>query len=232
MPDRKASRRTEKKSETIEARLPLTLKRDFTARCEAEGKSASEVLRKCIEDYLASPDNTRDGARAMTNTRILKYAASVAALAGVAAVAHHGALAQSHDAHFAAADSNGDGALSEAELLAAHGPGAGHAQHGAEAMAALHGGGAADWHRQLIAAEFTAAAGADGKLSRQEMDGFHRRVRDGAFAALDTSGDGAVDAAELRRVFGDKAGDALRHADADSDGRITRAEFAAMHARH
>src|SRR5687768_7857478 len=63
MPDKDDSSRREKKSETIEARLPFTTKRALLARCRSEGKSVSEVVRLCVENYLASPTQTERRAR-------------------------------------------------------------------------------------------------------------------------------------------------------------------------
>src|ERR1700761_765042 len=41
-----------KKSETLEIRLPYALKQAFMARCQAQGRSASEALRGFIEQAL------------------------------------------------------------------------------------------------------------------------------------------------------------------------------------
>lgn len=41
-----------KKSETLEIRIPYSTKQAFMARCQAEGRSASETLREFIEGRL------------------------------------------------------------------------------------------------------------------------------------------------------------------------------------
>jgi hypothetical protein len=41
--------RTPKKSETLELRLPYEAKQAFMARCQADGRSASEAIRAFIE---------------------------------------------------------------------------------------------------------------------------------------------------------------------------------------
>lgn len=224
MPDKDDSSRREKKSETIEARVPFTTKRALLARCEAESKSLSEVLRICIEDYLASSVESERRARTKMKQTIVRYAAGVALTAGSVMLVHHGALAQ--PSHFAEVDANKDGRITEAELVAAHEDAAKRPRHGT-----AHAGAGSEWHKQLVQSEFTAAAGADGALTQDEMNGFHERLLDRAFAALDTSKDGAVDEAELTRI-GHGGAPMIAKVDADGDGKITRAEFDAAHADH
>jgi EF hand len=45
--------RKPKKSETLEVRLPHRVKRSLMDKAHAEGRSASEVVRDCIDSYLA-----------------------------------------------------------------------------------------------------------------------------------------------------------------------------------
>lgn len=47
--------RRPKKSETLEVRLPHETKQAFMARCRAEERSASEIIREAIEEYLTRP---------------------------------------------------------------------------------------------------------------------------------------------------------------------------------
>ena len=224
MPDKDDSSRHEKKSETIEARLPFTTKRALLARCKAEGKSVSDVLRLCVENYLTSPTQTERKARQIM--RVFKHAAGAAAIVGSIMVVHHGAMAQSETAHFEEFDSNRDGRLSLDELTAAH--------EGADrrGRAAHRGGAASDWHKQFLSREFAAAAGADGSLTPDELKMFHAGMPERLFAALDGDGDGAIERAELARAAGEEHAASMSHADADSDGRITRAELAAAHSAH
>jgi hypothetical protein len=49
----------EKKSETIEIRLPYAAKQAFTAQCRAQGRTVSETLRVFIEARSASPKRRR-----------------------------------------------------------------------------------------------------------------------------------------------------------------------------
>jgi hypothetical protein len=224
MPDKDDSSRREKKSETIEARLPFTTKRALLARCKAEGKSVSEVVRLCVESYLASPTQTERRARQVM--KVFKHVAGAAAIAGSIMVAHHGAMAQPDAAHFGEFDSNGDGRLSLDELTAAHETADRHSG------AAHHSGTASDWHKQFLTREFAAAAGADGSLTPDEAKAFHDRMPDRLFAALDSDSNGAIERAELARAAGEEHTASIGHVDADGDGRITRAELAAAHAAH
>jgi hypothetical protein len=218
MPDKDDSSRREKKSETIEARLPFATKRALLARCKAEGKSVSEAVRRAIEDYLASPTPTERKAR--QTMHLFKYAAGAAAIAGSIMIVHHGAMAQSDTAHFEEIDSNRDGRLSLDELTAAHQG----RQH--------HSSAASDWHGQLLAQEFAAAAGVDGSLTPDEMKTLHDRMPERLFAALDGDRDGAIGRAELARAAGADHPASIGHVDTDGDDRITRAELAAAHTAH
>jgi hypothetical protein len=224
MPDKDDSSRREKKSETIEARLPFATKRALLARCRAEGKSVSEAVRLSVETYLASP--TQPERRARQTMHFFKYAAGAAAIAGSIFVVHHGAMAQSAPAHFEQFDSNRDGRLSLDELTAAH-EGANH-----RGNAVHHSGAASDWHRQFLSREFAAAAGADGSLTPDEMEAFHGRMPERLFAALDGDSSGAIERAELARAAGEDHAASMSHADADGDGRITRAELTEAHSAH
>ncbi|MEC8456219.1 MAG: hypothetical protein VXZ43_04830 [Pseudomonadota bacterium] len=50
-----------KKTETIEIRLPHDTKTAFMARCRAEGRTASDVLRRFIDAELAARPRRFDG---------------------------------------------------------------------------------------------------------------------------------------------------------------------------
>jgi hypothetical protein len=51
--------RPPKKSESLEIRIPHPTKQAFMARCEAEGRTASEALRGFIEQHLSDPPRSR-----------------------------------------------------------------------------------------------------------------------------------------------------------------------------
>ena len=67
-----------KKSEVLEVRLPYATKAAFMARCQATGRTASEVVRVCIDREL-------DGKAARTpRAHGFLWRAVLAALAGLA----------------------------------------------------------------------------------------------------------------------------------------------------
>ena len=99
--------RPPKKSETLEVRLPHQTKTALMARCQAEGRTASDAVRGFIEGEL-SP---------VRRTRVRGWQALVAALAGLAigAVAAPSLAQTTGHASFAQLDRNNDGVLSPVE---------------------------------------------------------------------------------------------------------------------
>jgi hypothetical protein len=103
-------RTSPKKSETLEIRLPLAAKTAFMARCRAEGRTASEVLRCLIET------ETESRQRPAARPRLRAWQAIAAAAAGLAV----GTVAAPSLAHpttnsraaFERLDRNHDGVLS------------------------------------------------------------------------------------------------------------------------
>lgn len=112
-----------KKSESLEIRIPHPTKQAFMARCQAEGRSASEVLRDLIDRRLEpAPRRSR---------RRWRLAAGALVVAGMAAAAAPTLARPSLQAEFqrldanrdqvvtldelSRADANGDGAISFAE---------------------------------------------------------------------------------------------------------------------
>ncbi len=98
-----------KKSETLEVRIPYATKEAFMARCRAEGRSASEDVRRFIETRLGPPPPTR---------RTLPYLAAgliAAALAAAAApsLAQAGIVGR---LTFERLDRNGDGVITREEF--------------------------------------------------------------------------------------------------------------------
>jgi len=105
-----------KKSETVEVRLPYATKTAFMSRCRAEGRTASDAIRRFIEDEV-SP--TRGARRAFPGAWRQLLAAAVAGLA-IGAVAAP-SLAQSAPpsrAAFDRLDRNHDGVVSFDEFRA------------------------------------------------------------------------------------------------------------------
>jgi hypothetical protein len=97
-----------KKSESLEIRIPYPTKQAFMARCQAEGRSASETLRAYIETRIAPPSGPRRGWR-----YVLAGALAAGAMGAIAAPS----LARpATDAAFHALDTDGDGLLTRAEF--------------------------------------------------------------------------------------------------------------------
>ena len=96
-----------KKSETLEIRLPYAQKQAFMARCQAEGRSASEALRDFIEQSVAAPRRP---------ARRLRWAAVALAAVSLGAIAAPSLARPSLPAQFARLDADHDGRLSLAEF--------------------------------------------------------------------------------------------------------------------
>jgi hypothetical protein len=103
--------RSPKKSETLEVRLPYAAKTAFMARCQADGQTASEAVRRFIDSEL-------EGAAPKARWRWGQAVA--AALAGLAlgAVAAPSLANTSSRAAFDHLDRNHDGAVSFEEYRA------------------------------------------------------------------------------------------------------------------
>ena len=120
-----------KKSESLEIRLPHSTKQAFMARCQAQGRSASETLRGFIEDQLAPPPAPR-----RSRVRYWILGAVVAAFGSIAApslarpTVHQQFRAMDADgdrfittADLVRLDTDGDGRLRVSEFKTAHSDG-------------------------------------------------------------------------------------------------------------
>ncbi|VXB37745.1 hypothetical protein [Brevundimonas sp. G8] len=99
-----------KKSETVEIRLPHATKSAFMARCRAEGRTASDAIRRFIDAELSQTSTTRRAPR-LGWRPLLAAAVAGLALGAVAAPS----LAQSSPptrAAFDRMDRNHDGIVS------------------------------------------------------------------------------------------------------------------------
>lgn len=101
--------RPEKKSETLEIRLGHSAKADFMARCQAEGRTASEALRVYIESGTRRRRRVSIGA-------VHAVAAAMAGLAIGAAAAPSVAQGVSPKPAFDQLDRDRDGVLTRAEF--------------------------------------------------------------------------------------------------------------------
>ena len=118
--------RPPKKSETLEIRIPYATKQALMARCRADGKAASEIVRAYIDRYLASQPRS-NGLAAMSahlmgmvrshGRRAVALAAALMAVAGVGlAVSPATAARPDVDATFQRLDADHDGKLDIGEF--------------------------------------------------------------------------------------------------------------------
>lgn len=108
-----------KKSESLEIRLPYPTKVAFMARCQADGRSASEALRGFIDEQVKE---ARPASRLGVRGR-LAIGAVIAAMVGAAALPSLAMNNRQSDAAaletFQRLDSNHDGVISFDEYRAA-----------------------------------------------------------------------------------------------------------------
>ena len=97
-----------KKSESLEIRIPHPTKQAFMARCQADGRSASEALRGFIEAEIAAPRRPR--------RRVRYLVAALVAAAGLGAIAAPSLARPAASAEFQAIDLNRDGVISAVEF--------------------------------------------------------------------------------------------------------------------
>lgn len=114
--------RPPKKTETLEVRVPYTVKRDFMARTHERGRTASAELRDFIESYLAEPRPAKvpPPMKRRMFRRIAKPAAA-SAMIGTVVAAHlmlptAAAAAPDLRSAFVQLDLNKDGRLTPDEL--------------------------------------------------------------------------------------------------------------------
>ncbi|WP_420469531.1 EF-hand domain-containing protein [Brevundimonas sp. FT23042] len=108
------TRKSPKKSESIEIRLPYATKAAFMARCRDDGRTVSEAIRRFMESEIASG---RPVVRRLRGWHALAALAAGLALGAAAAPS----LAQTQTpqgsrAAFERLDRNGDGAISYDEF--------------------------------------------------------------------------------------------------------------------
>lgn len=109
------SAQRQKKSETLEIRLPYAAKLAFMARCRDEGRSASEALRQFIDGQVEARPSR--GANSRPSSRLVgRLVAGAAVAAAMAAVAVPSLARPSLIAEFDRLDLNGDHAITAAEF--------------------------------------------------------------------------------------------------------------------
>ncbi|MEL6416351.1 MAG: hypothetical protein AAFQ15_15555 [Pseudomonadota bacterium] len=113
-------KRREKKSESLDIRLPYQQKQDFMAATKQRGESASEALRRYITDYIEDarlaekPHPVQEITMTLARHRFKSLATAAGAAIGVFSIT---ALPSAADSSaFEALDKNSDGVLTEGEI--------------------------------------------------------------------------------------------------------------------
>lgn len=195
-----ADRDRSKKTDKIEVRLSPETKQAFHETCEQQGESASGVIRRLIEEYVArfhQPVIARP-IDAIRRTpwwvRAGGLAALVAGAVGLAALPGQADAVPSWKISFKAQDTNGDGHLTESEILGPFLP---------KALDTMEAGAAERLHKRLT-----------------------NMVHD-QFLEQDADGNGEVTLEEFRLQYIADATRRFRKLDADQDGAIALKEFSA-----
>ena len=100
--------RPPKKSESLEIRIPHDAKQAFMARCQRDGRSASEAVRSYIDREIARPVARRGR---LVSGALIAAAVAAVALPSLARQPATGAAELLRRAAFAQLDANRDGVL-------------------------------------------------------------------------------------------------------------------------
>lgn len=117
-------RRKEKKSESLDIRLPFEQKREFMEATRQNGETASQALRGFIADYIEkarlaeNPNPVQEITMTLARHRFKTIATTAAAALGVFSMT---ALPSAADSTaFERLDKNSDGLITEGEILPGH----------------------------------------------------------------------------------------------------------------
>lgn len=249
-------KRKEKKSETLQVRLPFGMKSRFLDVCHRSGTTASDVLRSAISKYLEQEERpcleteTRNSAMiidfAKRRKRIL--AGGVGAVTLAAIVALPSAAGPDMKAAFGRLDKNGDGKLTITEFM---GPEAGDSERVERRIEEIIEENDEDAEREgraagelkIVAETFAVLLppedgdvdgqwGVSMQASRSIKGGDPDSVeipedpRQEEFADMDTNGDGDISLGEFQARMRALFTRGFELLDEDGDGLLTKAEFA------
>lgn len=117
-------KRQEKKSESLDIRLPYQQKQDFMAATKQRGETASQALRRYISTYVEEarleeqPNKVQEITMTLARHRFKSIATAAGAALGVFSIT---ALPSAADSTaFEALDKNNDGVLTEGEIAPGH----------------------------------------------------------------------------------------------------------------
>ena len=109
-----------KKSESLEVRIPYPTKQAFMARCQDDGRSASEAMREFIDGYLDPAPRAKSEFRGWKLIAAGSAAALIAAAAAAPTVARTMLQPSAVQTEFRKLDVDGDGKLSLSEFGRLH----------------------------------------------------------------------------------------------------------------
>lgn len=240
-------RKPPKKTETLEVRLPHSVKRIFMARARSRGRTASSLVREFIDSYLADTDpkseNRRMLKRFATPAAVTSFVAGAIALHAVVPVA--ATAAPDLKSLFDQLDADGNGQLSAEEfvvrdsdslhasleaadlgkmmsLMFMHHAGADRTPHGPLPPEALGMMEHAFSHQD---------SDGNGIVSYGEFESAHLGALRQTFDMMDADHDGGIGADEYDRMMGHLPEATATHVvpfaevDADRDGSISWNEF-------
>jgi Ca2+-binding EF-hand superfamily protein len=223
-----------KKTEMIEVRVSHETKRDFLAACQRANRTASDVIREAVDDFVAgrkSPGSKKARVLALIPKPLRKksYLAAGAAMAGLATFAVlPSAAAPGVEASFKALDTNGDGAISHEEFMKqAAGTKRLEVKPVGKPAAAARGAGDG-------AIYFLPGDGAKAGAGLRDVVINHlspptqvnpEEARAARFASFDTNGDGKLDLAEYSSREAALATNGFRKLDTNGDGSLDPAEY-------
>lgn len=239
-----SDRRPPKKSETLEVRVPHEVKDALMRKAHAQGRSASDVVRTCIADYLDGDGKEGSSMLSMmwkpavaasaVGAAILWSAMAPAPLsAGPDLKAAFDHLDQNHD-HVVSlseflgrnqdmlfvnkAEKPADRAMARKFILPLSGP----------VSAPLPG--ATQPPKELIESEFAKEdRDRNGSVTFAEFQTYHRQMLHEGFASIDSNGDGFVEPGEYRAAIAAAPGGGgearFEDLDKNHDGRISESEF-------
>jgi Ca2+-binding EF-hand superfamily protein len=240
-------RKQPKKSDSLEVRLPHSVKQTFMGRAKSRGQTASSLLRGFIDSYLADTDP------GMENRRMIKRIAKPAAVSTLAATAAllyltapvTASAAPDLERLFDKLDRNGDGLLNPEEFVLEDSGGAFAALHDIElgkmlpALFVYHaeGGltGQAPPGPRLASRLQIVFQGQDsdgnGVVSFGEFEAANLATLRESFEFIDFDDDAGVEQNELREVVGHLPPAAaakvrpFAEIDSDGNGAISWEEF-------
>lgn len=249
-------KRREKKSETLQVRLPFGMKSRFLDACHRSGTTASDVLRTAIAGYLEKEERpcleteTRKSAMIVDFARRRKrmLAGGAGAVTLAALVALPSAAGPDMAAAFKRLDANGDGKLTMTEFM---GPEAGDSEAVERRIEKIietvdeggDGDGSSAAEIEIVAETFAVLLppedgdvdgqwGVSMQASRSIKGGSSDEVvapedpRREEFDGMDTNGDGDVSLAEFQSRMRALFTRGFELLDEDGNGRLSRAEFA------